>query len=244
MNTCEQTARLVIVASMTNPSREDAHACLSHVVECELCARELHANPETARVLLEHSHGTSHDPAVSLMPLHDEWLALGKVLAGRLSPATLERLSVPDSIDSLRYELRHSQQINTAAPTEIRCAVALTELAHAFESLVFQEEEGSLPPIVLTSGTTPVPGRTRRISIVVGTDSPPAAYFVERVMETISCSNLDADEIFGTLVALLQEGLLTLPPFTTSIDGSQVRLVHNETPHAAFGPREGPSSSR
>lgn len=243
MNTCHEI-ELFIKNPTTAVSEDRAKDWLNHVADCGHCADRLVEAPETALVLIECSHGASYDPKDELAGFHEEVLDLGKVLANRLDRFVRVELERPENIEPLRHEFRHASSLGSATPSEIRCAVAISELSHVFESLVFQEEEGGLPPVTLSwlKRRKAGPGQiVDDLAVQVGDDVVPLNYIVERLVVAISCQEVTAGKLLRGLTELLGDRILSIPEFATEVHVDEnrvyVRLVHdNSTEDIAFGP--------
>ena len=120
------------------------------------------------------------DVKKALAPLHEEWLVLGKLLASRLNESLRAQLNALKGIKPLRHEFRHAPTLANATRTAVRCAVAITELSHTLESLVYQKVKGRPMQIRLSSASE---------IEVVNKQKVQGMYFAERIANAIGCEH-------------------------------------------------------
>ncbi len=221
MNICEQ---IQSYEADTVLSPEQAESWLAHLASCVACTSHLDDRPALALALIEHSHTGDHDreecedPQEEIAPLHDEILSLGTVLAERLSVEMFAELDTPRNIEPLRYELRHAAAIETASLAAIRVAVAISEVAHALESLVFQDED-RIRKFVLWDN-----------SLYLDEERTPPEYFIERMASAVGIRREAAGRILFLLAELLKEEVLSIPGFAAICRDGLVVLVHEDDP--------------
>jgi hypothetical protein len=219
MTTCEEI-RSYEADTVLSP--EQAESWLTHLASCVACTSHLDDRPALALSLIEHSQPGDHvpdeceDPQEEIAPLHDEMLSLGTVAARRLSDDLRAQLDTPRNIEPLRYELRHAAGIETTSPAAIRVAVAISEVSHALESLVLQDEE-HIRKFVLWDN-----------SFYLDEERAPPEYFIERMASTVGIRREVAGEILSVLVELLKEEVLSIPGFAALSRDGLVVLVHED----------------
>lgn len=158
-----------------------------------------------------------------LSPLHEEALKRGKLLARHLDESVRARLDTSKGIDELRRNIRHAPSLANSTAADIRCVVAITAFAAALDGLVFEKESGDSPYVMLSNG----------VSIHVGDKHVETDYFVERILSVISCEmqrfdQQTVDDLFYTLLTLLDKQILSIRDYIITETENGVRLVHKD----------------
>ncbi len=146
-----------------------------------------------------------NEERAALAPLHESMLNGGRALARCLDePVVRAQLYAPEGIEPLRHEFRHAPSLVNATVGEIRCAVAIAEFSHTLESLVLQKQ-GELPKVTVDGA----------LWIHIGNDRVPGEYFLESIVNAISCNKQAVIKLFYMLLLLVKDQTLSLPGFNT-----------------------------